>query len=67
MRYLHETEILEADLSPVVPRPKIYSEETIPETWTPEEVRQLLSVLNRNSAVGKRDYAMVLLAVTLGM
>ena len=67
VRYLHETEILEADLSPVVPRPKIYSEETIPETWTPEEVRQLLSVLNRNSAVGKRDYAMVLLAVTLGM
>lgn len=34
--YLHESCILEDDLSPSVPRPKIYVDENIPETWTPE-------------------------------
>lgn len=59
--------ILEDDLSPSVPRPKIYVDENIPETWTPEEVRQLLAVIDRSNAIGKRDYAMLLLAVLLGM
>ena len=66
-RYLHETGTLKEDLSLSVPRPKIYVEERIPETWTPEEVRQLLSAIDRSNAIGKRDYAMLLLAVLLGM
>lgn len=66
-RYLHENGTLENDLSTSVPRPKIYVEENIPETWTPEEVRQLLSAIDRSNAIGKRDYAMLLLAVLLGM
>lgn len=41
-RYLHENGISDVDLSPSVPRPKIYVEENIPETWSPEEVRQLI-------------------------
>lgn len=66
-RYLYAEEILQTDLSGDVPRPKIYAEEDIPETWTPDEIRRLLAEINRNSAVGKRDYAMVLLAAVLGM
>jgi site-specific recombinase XerD len=66
-RYLHESEVLENDLSVYVPRPKIYVEESVPETWTPEEVRQLLSAVDRNNAIGKRDYAMLLMAILLGM
>lgn len=66
-RYLYESGTLEKDLSPNVPRPKIYVEENIPETWTPEEVQQLLSVIDRSNPVGKRDYAMLLLAILLGM
>ena len=66
-RYLHENGISDDDLSPSVPRPKIYVEENIPETWSPEEVRQLLSVIDRSNAIGKRDYAMLLLAILLGM
>lgn len=66
-RYLHESGVLADDLSSSVPRPKIYVEETIPETWTPEEVKQLLSAIDRSNAIGKRDYAMALLAILLGM
>ena len=66
-RYLHTSGILEKNLAGDVPRPKIYVEESFPETWTLEEIRQLLSAINRRSAIGKRDYAMILLAVLLGM
>lgn len=66
-RYLHTSGILENNLAGDVPRPKIYVEESFPETWTPEEIRQLLSAINRKTAIGKRDYAMILLAVLLGM
>ncbi len=65
--YLHTSGILENNLAGDVPRPKIYVEESFPETWTPEEIRQLLSAINRRTAIGKRDYAMILLAVLLGM
>lgn len=66
-RYLHTSNILKSDLAGDVPRPKIYVEESFPETWTPEEIQQLLSAINCKTAIGKRDYAMILLAVLLGM
>ena len=66
-RYLYMAGVLKDDLSGDVPRPKIYVEESFPETWTPEEIWQLLSAINRSTAVGKRDYAMILLAAVLGM
>jgi integrase len=66
-RYLQEIGITKNDLSPFIPKPRIYIEESIPETWTPEEVQRLLSAIDRASGIGKRDYAMILLAVILGM
>lgn len=66
-RYLCETGIMTNDLSPMVPKPRIYAEESIPETWTPDEVHRLLASVDRTSDIGKRDYAMILLAVILGM
>lgn len=67
LRYLNESDVIAADLSSAIPWPKIYAEETIPETWTQEEVRQLLASIDRSNAIGKRDYAMLLLAIILGM
>lgn len=66
-RHLREIGIIETDLSPTVPEPKIYAEESIPETWTNEELQKLLSSIDRTGGVGKRDYAMILLATMLGM
>lgn len=66
-RYLKDRGILETDLSPMIPKPRMYAEESIPETWTTDEVQQLLSAIDRTGGVGKRDYAMILLAVILGM
>jgi site-specific recombinase XerD len=35
--------------------------------WSAEELERLLSIVDRSNAVGKRDYAIILLAVDLGM
>ena len=66
-RYLHEIGTLKNDLSPHIPKTKKYREENIPETWTPEEIQKLLEVIDRTNNIGKRDYAMILLAILLGM
>ena len=41
--------------------------ESEPHLWTAEEIRRLLAVIDRQSAVGKRDYAMILLTARLGL
>jgi integrase/recombinase XerD len=41
--------------------------ESEPHLWTAEEIRRLLAVIDRQSAIGKRDYAMILLTARLGL
>jgi len=41
--------------------------ESEPHLWTAGEIRRLLAVIDRQSAVGKRDYAMILLTTRLGL
>jgi len=67
LQYLHEIGALKTDLSPTVPSPRLYAEESIPETWTTSELQTLLLSIDRTGGVGKRDYAMILLAAMLGM
>lgn len=50
-------------LPPVI----VYRKSSIPSTWKEEEVRTLLLSIDRSDAVGKRDYAMLLLAVQMGI
>jgi integrase/recombinase XerD len=41
--------------------------ESEPHLWTAEEIRRVLAVNDRQSAIGKRDYAMILLTARLGL
>lgn len=41
--------------------------ESEPHLWTPDEIRRVLAVIDRQSATGKRDYAMILAAARLGL
>jgi integrase len=66
-RHFKEIGIIDTDLSVTVPEPKIYAEESIPETWTNAELQKLLASIDRTGEVGKRDYAMIFLATMLGM
>ena len=41
--------------------------ESEPHLWTAEEIRRVLAAIDRASAVGKRDYAMILATARLGL
>lgn len=63
--FLYKRKILNCDYSvfvPVVHRPK-----PVPTTYSKNEVSKLLNVINRDSAKGRRDYAILLLAYCLGL
>src|SRR5205814_7784295 len=41
--------------------------ESEPHLWTADEIRRVLAVIDRQSATGKRDYAMILMTARLGL
>ena len=41
--------------------------ESEPHLWTAEEIRRVLAMIDRQSATGKRDYAMILATARLGL
>jgi integrase len=67
LRYLAMEGMLPASLVERIPRIRVRQDERIPDVWRPEDVAALLAAIDRGSPVGKRDYAIVLLAVRLGM
>ena len=67
LKYLFINEILSEDLSWQVPKIRIPCEQHLPSVWTRTEVESLLAAVDRGSPVGKRDYAILLLACRLGM
>lgn len=65
--YLYREGLIPRDLSQGIDRPRIYRLSDIPRAISWEEVRRLLEAVDRRSAVGKRDYAILLLLVTYGL
>ncbi len=68
LRYLNEGGQIREDLAGRLP-PQRYPRrgQSAPHPWTAEDVRLVLGQIDRQSAIGKRDYAMVLLTVRLGI
>jgi site-specific recombinase XerD len=50
----------------MIPRVKNIRRQRLPHTCTTEEIKRLIEVVDRNNPIGKRDYAMILLAARLG-
>jgi site-specific recombinase XerD len=67
LRFLTMRGILRKDLSVELPRIRIPRDARIPSVWEQELVVRLLEAVDRSSAKGKRDYAILLLACRLGM
>ena len=67
LRYLHREGVVRTDLSATVESPQVYRLATIPRSITWDEVRRMLDAVDRRSAGGKRDYAILLLLVTYGL
>ena len=67
VRYLHRESVLPADFSSSIGAPQIYRLSEIPRAISWESVRRMLAEVDTRSAVGKRDYAILLLLVTYGL
>ena len=67
LHYLYAAQLIDSDLSVRLFSMKSPRSEKIPSFYTNEEIRKMDSVVERNSRVGKRNYAMYLLASRLGM
>ena len=65
--YLHRRGLIAVDYSSVVLSPRIFRHEACPRFLTRAEVEAALAVIDRRTAVGRRDYAMLLLLATYGL
>ncbi len=66
-RYLYNKEILEADISILIPRDNYKKQPKLPSTYKKREVEILINSVDRASKAGKRNYVIILLAARLGL
>lgn len=67
LSYLYTTGTLQVDYSKVMPKDKYVRQPKLPSYYSEEEVELLVGNIDRANPKGQRDYAMVLLAVRLGL
>lgn len=67
LRYAHREGAISRDLSRTVEGPQIYRLAEIPRSISWEEVGRVLACVDRRTAAGRRDYAILLLLSTYGL
>jgi site-specific recombinase XerD len=67
LRYLQYRGIIDRDISSVVPSVAAWSLSNVPKGLTREQVTRVLASCNRRTAIGRRDYAVLLLLARLGL
>jgi integrase/recombinase XerD len=67
LRYAHRERLISRALSGSIQTPKRYRLATIPRSISWADVQRMLEAVDRRSANGKRDYAILLLLVTYGL
>nr|WP_198417315.1 site-specific integrase [Cryobacterium sp. Hb1] len=67
LRYAHRQGILASDLSSAVGWPQVYRLSDIPRSISWADVNRVLAGVDRRTAAGRRDYAILLLLITYGL
>jgi integrase len=67
IKYLFEQKILTVDYSIKIPKCKSVRQPKLPSTYTKKEIEKLIRSVERSSANGKRNYAIILIAARLGL
>ncbi len=65
--YAKANDYLTDDLSVALPHIKNTRAQRLPDVFTSEEINKILDVIDRDNPLGKRDYAIVITAVRLGL
>lgn len=66
-RYINKQKYLQKDIEYVLRNNRLPVREKLPSTYNSEEIKQIEQSADQASPVGKRDYAMLLLATRLGL
>jgi len=66
-RFLLEIEEVQTDFAAKTPMVQARKQTRIPSVWTADELKKLITAIDRGNPKGKRDYAIILLACCLGM
>lgn len=67
IKYLFDQQLLDVDYSMKIPKYRSVSQPKLPSTYSKEEIEKLITSLDRSSATGKRNYAIILIAAKLGL
>lgn len=67
LKYLYQESFLDEDMSFIVPKDNYRKEAKLPTTYEKNEIQKIISAIDRGNPKGKRDYAIILLAVRLGL
>jgi len=67
LKFIWERGIIETDHSLSVPAYIIIKQIKLPSVYSKEEIEKMLSTIEQSSPLGKRNYAIILLAVRLGL
>lgn len=67
LRYLRYKDLVDADLSGAVPSVRTWRFSSVPQYLSPAEVQKVLDAVDRTTALGRRDYAILLLLARLGL
>lgn len=65
--YLYENKSITKNLAVFVPKDNYQKQAKLPSYYTEQEIQQLLTSVDRGTVVGKRDYAILVLAAHLGL
>lgn len=65
--YLYQRDVMPVNMASLVPKDNYISQSQLPSYYTEGEIDQLLKSVDRGTAVGKRDYAILLLASRFGL
>jgi integrase/recombinase XerD len=66
-RFLYDNKMTDTDLSRKIPSDHYKRYAKLPSFYTKNEIERLINAIDRSSAIGKRDYAIMLLATSLGL
>jgi len=66
-RFLYHEGTVPRDFAAKMPMVKARKQTAIPSVWTHEELKKLVDAIDRGSPKGKRDYAIILIACSLGL
>ncbi|MBU0944077.1 MAG: tyrosine-type recombinase/integrase [Proteobacteria bacterium] len=65
--FLYERGYIADDLAPKLPKVRTPHNASIPYVWSKDDIKRLLCAIDRADPKGKRDYAILLIAIRLGL